>query len=84
MEKIIRDFELYQSAESENLRKIRRHRSRRNEWRNVQRVRKIRGRLIGLAIIAGSAVVTALGDGYGILGIIAGFVIMITPDVLEI
>ena len=51
MEKLIREMEVYQSHETENLRKIRGHRARKNTWRHVQRVKRIKGILGGLGIL---------------------------------
>ena len=82
MERIVREFEDYQNAEAENLRNIRRHRARKNEWRHQQRVRRIRGKILGAILVAGGTAITYIGDGYGLISVAFGIAVMCVPELM--
>ena len=62
MTELIREFEQYQDTEREALRAIRSHRNRRANWRHTIAVRKAKGIIFGLGLIALSVALILLDE----------------------
>ena len=58
--RVVREFEVYQADERDNLRAIRRHRARRATWRHMIRVRRARGFIVGAFALVASVLCVAV------------------------